>query len=631
MMDTPIGMLVRRTLSWWMGWILAVGLAHTAAGQDLRDFGYKIQQTRSDWPALAVLVDFTPAGTYNMADWHDYVFDPNNEPDGLNRYYQEVSLGRFLLSEGDTVRIVEPVANNSSNTLARLGEDADITIPYHSNLVHSVMHSGQFPFEDYDADGNGTVSGDELLIIFLLEGEGGAVRWAGRVTCTNCPVAFRGSVGTSPLAASTGAFTTLAHEMTHLLGAVDLYGIWGTDQDINRNLSLMSSGLVYLDPWHQLRFGWREARVRELRTGGSINIPAAQLGYSNAPVILYDPDHGPQEYFLLEYRSVSNTVFGTGYERELAGDGLVVWHVYHDANTNIVPYCDVVYPIADQDWYECKKCRALIKKSDLGSSTCAAGGTHEPNFGDVANPRDKHTLQFNITTAPYEDGWVRCSKCGMLYYGPSEGASDCAVGGNHAAVGSLNYSLRKNTTDLVGHNKWYRCTRCQSLFFGNRWEWNGVNWVHLLAGCPDGGNHIVGPDEYILNAAWSDRTMLTRGAPDLLHGSNGMWSSGTWTPYLSWYAAGNTGVQLHVYEYDLGDSFLTVEWRYPFGECWVDFNYTGIEEGTFSRPYNTYAEGVSAVSRGGTLHIKAGQSAETRSVSKPMTIRSYNGNATIGR
>jgi len=65
---------------------------------------------------------------------------------------------------------------------------------------------------------------------------------------------------------------------------------------------------------------------------------------------------------------------------------------------------------------------------------------------------------------------------------------------------------------------------------------------------------------------------------------------------------------------------------------WVDFNYTGsVQNGSYANPFPTLAQGVTAVPSGLTILIKtAGNSTETMTISKPMTIRAYNGAATIG-
>lgn len=69
---------------------------------------------------------------------------------------------------------------------------------------------------------------------------------------------------------------------------------------------------------------------------------------------------------------------------------------------------------------------------------------------------------------------------------------------------------------------------------------------------------------------------------------------------------------------------------------WVDFSFVAIppffnETGSFNRPYNTYAEAVTAVPSGGNVLFKTGSRPETITVSKPMTLHAHNGPVTIGQ
>ena len=69
---------------------------------------------------------------------------------------------------------------------------------------------------------------------------------------------------------------------------------------------------------------------------------------------------------------------------------------------------------------------------------------------------------------------------------------------------------------------------------------------------------------------------------------------------------------------------------------WVDFNYLGsLQLGSYSNPYKTLSNGVSAVSKGGTIAFKAivqpSISHETMTISKPMTLISVGGPATVGQ
>jgi subtilase family serine protease len=68
------------------------------------------------------------------------------------------------------------------------------------------------------------------------------------------------------------------------------------------------------------------------------------------------------------------------------------------------------------------------------------------------------------------------------------------------------------------------------------------------------------------------------------------------------------------------------------GPVYVDFNYTGgTQDGSYNSPFNTLAGGTTAVSQNGTVIIKTtGSSSEKPVISKPMTITTLGGAATIG-
>ncbi len=68
------------------------------------------------------------------------------------------------------------------------------------------------------------------------------------------------------------------------------------------------------------------------------------------------------------------------------------------------------------------------------------------------------------------------------------------------------------------------------------------------------------------------------------------------------------------------------------GPVWVDFNYSpsSPQLGTYSNPYSTLSQGVSAVATGGTILVKPGSSSETLSITKAMTITAVAGSAMVG-
>ena len=68
------------------------------------------------------------------------------------------------------------------------------------------------------------------------------------------------------------------------------------------------------------------------------------------------------------------------------------------------------------------------------------------------------------------------------------------------------------------------------------------------------------------------------------------------------------------------------------GPIWVDFNYASSpQSGTYSNPFGTLAQGISAVASGASILIKPGLSHETMTILKPMTISAIGGSATIGQ
>ena len=92
------------------------------------------------------------------------------------------------------------------------------------------------------------------------------------------------------------------------------------------------------------------------------------------------------------------------------------------------------------------------------------------------------------------------------------------------------------------------------------------------------------------------------------------------------------------------------EWRWGYGrfdlsypllrpflessqDTWVNFAYSGPEDGSFLRPFNTLSEGVANAPCGGTIRI-IGSSSETgvfgRPADCPVIIESWEGSATIG-
>ncbi len=121
-----------------------------------------------------------------------------------------------------------------------------------------------------------------------------------------------------------------------------------------------------------------------------------------------------------------------------------------------------------------------------------------------------------------------------------------------------------------------------------------------------------------------DHGVMLVGWDDNL-GSNGAWRlRNSWGP--GWGEDGYMWIEYDCISVGNGANYVV----YP-GTVWVDFAYTGTEQGTFTHPYNTLAEGTSTVPTGGQLRIKAGSTAVTPTITRAMSIHAYGGDVVIGQ
>jgi hypothetical protein len=76
---------------------------------------------------------------------------------------------------------------------------------------------------------------------------------------------------------------------------------------------------------------------------------------------------------------------------------------------------------------------------------------------------------------------------------------------------------------------------------------------------------------------------------------------------------------------------LVMSFLYPYANWrFVDGSYSGSEEGTFLRPYNTFGEGATDVPSGGTVWIQPGTYSAVGTYSKPMVLQAPLGGVVLG-
>lgn len=122
---------------------------------------------------------------------------------------------------------------------------------------------------------------------------------------------------------------------------------------------------------------------------------------------------------------------------------------------------------------------------------------------------------------------------------------------------------------------------------------------------------------------------------------------GIWIPYFSnpdiIYQGFPTGVPIGQAN-EAHNAYVVNETRrsretFRLLDIWVQFNYIGTERGTFTQPFNTVAEGVSAITTFldtslvpfPTLYIKAGSTSERIRITKRLRIEACGGTVRIGR
>jgi M6 family metalloprotease-like protein len=190
---------------------------------------------------------------------------------------------------------------------------------------------GGMRFSDLDADHDGSVGSDELVVVIvenivpLLPANRISapivVSDPGGTTTVSVAVAFAGP--STP-------FFQIAHETMHSLGTKDLYGS-GNDMLTTMGAYSFDSddqASVGLDAWHKLVLGWIEPRVYQVQASAGAAIDFDRLNRTNGSVLFWDPSHGPGEFFLLERRaSVDQEEPAPLYDANVADTGVVIWHV----------------------------------------------------------------------------------------------------------------------------------------------------------------------------------------------------------------------------------------------------------------------------------------------------------------
>jgi M6 family metalloprotease-like protein len=283
-------------------------------------------------------------------------------------FYTENTFGRLTLNNAgvlptDSRQYYEPPSGRAGKHYWDPSKHSlcsnDGWISGHDERVADAIRAAavDFDFKKYDTNNDGILTPEELSIIIVAPGKGGA--WG------DVRPAYGGYSQPFPCASATAKTLAVdgvtisnqfgagrlewfapappsgqlelglpAHELAHFLtGIPDLYysdksKSWKYDATIFSRMSAecTACSITHFDPWLKLKAGWLNYMIGT--PSGTYTLRNVE-NYAET-VILYDPARGPDEYFILEYRRP-----GTSYDNGrpygggsgLPNAGVAMWHI----------------------------------------------------------------------------------------------------------------------------------------------------------------------------------------------------------------------------------------------------------------------------------------------------------------
>lgn len=344
---------------------------------------------------LVILVDFPDkpytygyaAGT--AADFDSLLFSVGKNPTGsLREYYFENSYGNLTV-QGTVVgwyRAANPAAYytndcDGSHGMGNYPKNAQKLVEEAVDMANPDVDYSQF-----DNDGDGYV--DAIFVIHAGTGY--------EETHQDCEIhshqwgidsRYRDGVYVSgysiepeetPTQMSISSIGVFCHEFGHSLGLPDMYDYDHTSAGVG-HWELMGSGSyngysrtpAQLSAWSKWVLGWMNlTNVTANQTG--VSIPAVE--YTPTAYRLWRNGSVGNEYFIVENRQQM------GFDSELPGNGLLIWHVNDDVWGN------------DDEWYPHIALEQADGKFNLQYGQNTGDGTDPyPNFGDAPYFHDKTT------------------------------------------------------------------------------------------------------------------------------------------------------------------------------------------------------------------------------------------------
>jgi len=290
--------------------------------------------------------EFDPDDEWIETAWGDYIFGHGTIPEktaSINDFYKEMSGGKFYLSPvllGDNKTGVYSIRLDKDYSDQQFvhPEYEFFDFSYDLALVMSELAENGLDIERYTIPG---IDGSNYQRILMdnwnaPQSERTKERFSlDGIICVYPPINME-STDLTPVAFDfehfglyahvnhDSSFGTIAHEIGHLLGAVDIYKYNYVYND------LMSYGydpeneysVSHVDPYYKMIWGWTEVKYAD-KNGTTILSPAYSKDY--APILI--PTEDPNQYFLIENRRKGGFDNYLEADRETYYEGVAIWRV----------------------------------------------------------------------------------------------------------------------------------------------------------------------------------------------------------------------------------------------------------------------------------------------------------------
>jgi M6 family metalloprotease-like protein len=178
-------------------------------------------------------------------------------------------------------------------------------------------------FASFDANNDGKVAQDELAVVSYVVAGAGATG-CGQTNGTSALTLDGKNLGELRLAGSVtdANLLTQFHELAHdILGTPDIWNlpVYGFDLHGTTCFGDGANGTRYfnLGAWQKMNLGWINPTV--VTKDGFYDVPRADT--NPTAFILYDPDKGTNDYFMVENRESAAATYDAG----ISDSGLVIW------------------------------------------------------------------------------------------------------------------------------------------------------------------------------------------------------------------------------------------------------------------------------------------------------------------